>query len=341
MRAGGSTQYWLPVVDSYCSMIIASGHSAAREKPQEPDVSRFSGQYLLFSTIPPAAPCGRGTHAAMAWRWVPVSRSRSLIDPQLETKQRHSKSMCDSRYTRRMPNSNRKRLGVIVAGDPDQITLNRFGDYGQQTQNYLNLEHVRWTRFHAVSGVLPDPKSNWDGFVITGSAAASYGSQPWIGRLKSWIEKTVACDLPLVGFCFGHQVIAEALGGRCEPNPKGWELGLTHLSAVNAFDPLWPVPLTLLQMHQDHVKRLPRDAQCILRSVNTDVQLFRIGRKILGIQGHPEFHSDVIRNLLNARVASGSIDAGAAQTARDSLSGPQNREFWRELISATLLGSSV
>ncbi|WP_150466680.1 type 1 glutamine amidotransferase [Francisella sp. SYW-9] len=130
----------------------------------------------------------------------------------------------------------------------------------------------------------------YDGFIITGSKATAFDKLAWITRLKSEIVKLYNANKKIIGICFGHQILAQALGGRVERGPEGFAVGVRNVKVLNKKS--WMEPfhnyLSLLFYHQDMVVELPKGSELISTSDYCKVQMFCINNHILGIQAHPE-----------------------------------------------------
>jgi GMP synthase (glutamine-hydrolysing) len=140
--------------------------------------------------------------------------------------------------------------------------------------------------------------------IIAGSLASAYDSDAWITQLTRYIHEWVEKDIPMLGVCFGHQLIAQALGGTVQPNPKGWELGRVpiYLTEKGTEDYLFkgcPDVFHAMQTHQDAVVELPPQAECLALSDLCGIQSFRIGEKIRTIQFHPEFNTLIMNEILS------------------------------------------
>lgn len=143
-----------------------------------------------------------------------------------------------------------------------------------------------------------------DGFITTGSRFSVYDDVDWIHRLKKFVRRARDAGRPFVGICFGHQLLAEALGGKVEQAAGGWGVGVHAVEIVQA--EVWMRPaqpaVRLQHMHQDQVVRLPADAVLIGRSAHCPAAMFRVGATMLGIQAHPEFSVGYVEALLLDRV---------------------------------------
>jgi GMP synthase (glutamine-hydrolysing) len=150
-------------------------------------------------------------------------------------------------------------------------------------------------------GELPEPGA-LAGVIVTGSSASVTSREPWILRGEAWLRELVAADTPLLGICFGHQMLAQALGGEVVRNPRGREIGTVEIDLL-ADDPLLDghLPPRLVHMtHVDGVARLPPGARLLARSALDRHAAFRVGRA-WGVQFHPELDATTIGAYLDAR----------------------------------------
>lgn len=172
--------------------------------------------------------------------------------------------------------------------------------------------------FAVKDGAFPVDDSRFDGWLITGSPASVHEDEPWIGRLKALIRKLDAEHSALFGACFGHQAIAEALGGSVGQNPGGWVFGLTETEMEGR-------SIRLYSSHVQQVLTLPPAARVTGGNAECPIGSFAVGDHILTTQYHPEMSHDFITALveeyaseLPAPVVAGARRALAAGKA-DSL----------------------
>jgi GMP synthase-like glutamine amidotransferase len=170
---------------------------------------------------------------------------------------------------------------------------------------------------------LPDPTA-CEAVLITGSPFGVYDSTPWMDPLRGFIRGVFAAKRPMVGVCFGHQVIADAMGGDVRKSEKGWGVG-RHVYDVTAPQD-WMTgagaQVALAVSHQDQVITPPRGAVTLARSAHTDHAMLAYRQApVMSLQGHPEFSDDFVAALYSARRGKTLSDA-QADGAIASLSQP-------------------
>lgn len=137
----------------------------------------------------------------------------------------------------------------------------------------------------------PSSTDDFQKYIITGSLNSAYDNLDWIHSLKNFISRAADGDSKIVGICFGHQIIAEALGGKVEASPKGWGEGIRYSRIKHPFlQKYFNTPQFALEYnHHDQVVEIPSGAEILSGSEFCPVESFKIGRKALAFQGHSEF----------------------------------------------------
>lgn len=205
-----------------------------------------------------------------------------------------------------------------IAGDYRQMFTDLLGRYAPDLQLKF---------FDVCNGDLPSSVNSCDAYICTGSRHSVYDDIDWVHSLKNFVRRLREAERPFIGICFGHQLLAEALGGRVARAEQGWGVGIHRMDVLHS--ELWMQPqqasCKLQYMHQDQVKLLPDGSVVLGRSDHCRVAMFRIGDKILGIQGHPEFTAAYIEALLNdryERIGAGPVEkalAGLGQTTDEQV----------------------
>jgi GMP synthase-like glutamine amidotransferase len=216
-------------------------------------------------------------------------------------------------------------LGILETGGPPQRFNGRFGSYGQMFRDLLGPTHDYRT-FDVKLGELPTHATRCDAYLITGSAAGVYDADEWIARLKGFVQE-VDGSAPMIGVCFGHQLMAEAFGGQVIKSPKGWGIGL-HTYHVQQREPWMDAAssVTVPVSHQDQVVALPADAQVLAGNEFTPNGVIAYPeRRAISVQFHPEFAPEYARALIELRRGT-RFNESLADSAIATLSGPNDRE---------------
>jgi len=157
--------------------------------------------------------------------------------------------------------------------------------------------------YNVMEGHYPDDDQSFDAYLVTGSKADSFATDPWILTLKAYVLDRYQRGDVLIGVCFGHQLLALALGGKAERASQGWGLGV-HAYGVGTAEP-WMEPrrpdLNLLISHQDQVTALPPGAEVVASSPFCPYAAYKLGDQVLCFQGHPEFVPEYAQALLDLR----------------------------------------
>jgi GMP synthase-like glutamine amidotransferase len=195
-------------------------------------------------------------------------------------------------------------IGILRTGAPPGDLESRFGRYDEMFARLLGpgFEH---RSYDVAAGALPERPDAHPAFLITGSAAGVYEPLPWIAPLLDFLRAAKG-RTKLVGICFGHQAMAEALGGRVEKSERGWAVGLQdyELVAIRPWmgeDP--PARIAVPVSHQDRVTVAPPGAQVLAHSAFSPFGMLAWGDDALSMQFHPELEPDYTRALIEHRRA--------------------------------------
>ena len=199
--------------------------------------------------------------------------------------------------------------------------LDSFQTFFAQTDRSVQL-----TEYRVTEGDLPALPNDYDAYIISGSPAAAYETETWILQLGDFV-RTVYQEgqQAMVGICFGHQLLAHALGGETR-KADAWGLGRRDFQLMTR--PAWMTAVNttvaLYYAHQDQVVRLPEPAQCLATSAFCPYEMFVIRDKVLGIQGHPEFSDEIAEltvDFLQEKVPQEVGVAASASLAQGAASG--------------------
>ena len=219
-------------------------------------------------------------------------------------------------------------IAILEAGRTNPDMPAGFHDYPDMFET-LFADQPNSTAFHfsivpVIDGVFPQSADDYDGYLVTGSAYGVYDNASFIPRLMAFIQKIFTTGKPLVGICFGHQIVAHALGGHAAKFDKGWGIGTVPIKMVSAVDwiPSAIDQLDLIHVHQDQVMTLPPDAIRLAQSDFCKNAAFAIGKQVFAIQGHPEFTPAYTNALIDIR--EDQIGKDRAAKARVSLQKPHD-----------------
>ena len=197
------------------------------------------------------------------------------------------------------------KIGLLGCDDVPERFQSLAGTYRTMFESLLSphLPGAEFVWFDARNGELPGSPDACDAYVCTGSRHSVYEDRDWIERLKEYVRGLHLAEKPFVGVCFGHQVLAQALGGEVTKADQGWGVGI-HEMRVTVPEP-WMQPLKedckLQYMHGDQVQRLPPESVVLASAPHCPVAMFKVGEHMLGIEGHPEFSAAYVEALLRER----------------------------------------
>jgi len=194
------------------------------------------------------------------------------------------------------------KAGLFICDHVNTEYQARFGDYPEMFARLF--PDVEWVLYDACQGEFPANLEECDFYMATGSRHSVYDDLPWITQLKQVIRDISIAKKCFIGFCFGHQLIGEALGGRVGKSSSGWCVGVHDFEILEKKNWMQPTPKSfgVLMMCQDQILELPENAQILASSKMCPVGVIQVGENMLGIQGHPEFSKDYDRLLMENRV---------------------------------------
>lgn len=205
-------------------------------------------------------------------------------------------------------------IGILQTGRAPDALQPDHGDYPDLFQRLLADKGFTFRTYPVLDGVLPERPDECDGWLITGSRFGVYEGHPWIPPLEDFIRRVHDADVPMVGICFGHQIIAQAMGGRVTKYPGGWSVGRTEYDfggktvALNAW-------------HQDQVVEKPAGATVCARNDFCENAALMYGDRIFTLQAHPEFHRDFTADIIEKR-GRGLVDDRLLDAALDRIDQP-------------------
>lgn len=207
------------------------------------------------------------------------------------------------------------KIGILQTGRTPEEMRDVHGDYDDLFKRLLDGRGFEFITYPALDGVLPDTVNDAEGWLITGSKFGVYEDHDWIEPLEDFLRRAYTASVPIIGVCFGHQILAQALGGKVEKFTGGWQVGATDYRGSGGQGD------RIMAWHQDQVTRRPPDAKLVGSSDFCENAMLAYGNRALTVQPHPEFTSEFLADLLDARrdVLPEHIAEGAAASINDTL----------------------
>ena len=212
-----------------------------------------------------------------------------------------------------------KRIGLLLVGHIDAGSLHVGGDYPELYQELLGDKGIELTTYRCDEGQMPDSLSEQDGWMCSPSRLSVYDNHAWLRDVESLLREMVTKEVPYVGICFGHQLMAQALGATVRKADYGWGIG------AKTYEIVAPQPwmdstddIVLAASHQDQVQELPADARLLARADYCPIGGMVIGERAWTLQVHPEFSPALADSLLATRLA--LFGEEKAEAARRTLS---------------------
>lgn len=193
-------------------------------------------------------------------------------------------------------------IGLLVC---DHIDLEYQKEFGDFPDLFMDLfPEAEFILYDVCKGKFPDTLDDCDVYMATGSRHSVYEDLDWIIQLKELIRRLYQEKKYFVGFCFGHQLIGEALGGKVEKSSQGWCIGVHSFDLITSAEWMQPPQdsFNLLMSCQDQIKILPQDAKVLAGNEKCPIAMLQVGGRMLGIQAHPEFSKEYVQLLMELRV---------------------------------------
>lgn len=221
------------------------------------------------------------------------------------------------------------RIGILKCGRVPDDLREQHGDYPGMFRDLLRLamDGLEFTTYKVLFGELPESVDDCDVYIISGSRFSVFEDHDWIRQAHQFVRQLHENKKKTVGICFGHQLMARALGGDVKRAvEKGWGVGV-HSWDIQ-FQPGWLTPamdeFSLLVSHQDQVYKLPENARLMASSEFCPIAAFQVDEHFLALQGHPEFSAQYANALLDLRADQIGVDRVAE--ARKTLEKPVEKQ---------------
>ena len=233
------------------------------------------------------------------------------------------------------PTDHKRKLGILLCGDSPEKIIDRYGRYDGLFKKLLGPDAFHYETYSVIEGDIPASIQAADAWLITGSRHGAYDPLPWIAPLEEFIRQAFAASMPMVGICFGHQIMAQALGGKVDKFGGGWITGTKEYR----LDALTGVESAVLNAwHQDQVLELPDSAHVLGSSEHCRYAAAGYGDHAVSLQPHPEFENDYVELLLQERGK--VLPEDVREAAKASLGQKLNNQPIAEWLRSVLAGSA-
>ncbi|PIB24096.1 glutamine amidotransferase [Amylibacter kogurei] len=228
------------------------------------------------------------------------------------------------------------KIGILQTGHAPDELIGKHGDYDQMFARLLAGLGFEFETFPVLHNEFPESVTAKDGWIVTGSKHGAYEDHDWIPPLENFIRESFAKNVPMAGFCFGHQIMAQALGGKVVKFDGGWAAGRTDYRMGDE-------TLTMIGWHQDQVVEIPPMATPTMETDFCRYAGLSYGSNAMSWQPHPEFTTEFAKGLLAARYS--VFDDAQAKQVADSLtdeplSTPKLVEMVRDFFMAAKQGAT-
>ena len=186
------------------------------------------------------------------------------------------------------------RIGILQCGQSPAQLKDELGDYPDMFVRLLDGRGFTFRTWHVEGMEFPADVHEAEGWLLTGSRHGAYEDHDFIPPLEDFIRQAHSAGVPMVGICFGHQIIAQALGGKVVKHPDGWAVGAQDYDFGGK-------PVTLNAWHQDQVVSRPEGAEVAGRSDFCRNAALIYGDRAFTVQAHPEFDDAFVQGLMDTR----------------------------------------
>ena len=198
------------------------------------------------------------------------------------------------------------KIGLLQC---DHVMPENRAEFGDYSDFFGNLFHkyapeIVFDIFDVHKDGYPENPDQYSGFIGTGSSCSVREDAPWIKQFKRFVRDLYHNGNKFIGICFGHQMIAEALGGKCEKSDRGWGVGVKKVNIYQKKEWMNPEQASyrLIVSHQDQISKPPENSEVLGGNEHCPLSMITVGSHFLGIQAHPEFTPPYSRRLMQSRI---------------------------------------
>ncbi|EPX80022.1 type 1 glutamine amidotransferase [Litoreibacter arenae] len=219
------------------------------------------------------------------------------------------------------------KIGILTCGHAAAEVLDEHGDYPEMFHTLLDGHGFTFKDYDVEHLQFPANIRDCDGWLLTGSRHGVYEDHAFIPLLETFIREVYAAHIPMVGICFGHQIIAQALGGHVEKFNGGWSIGATDYQ----FDDLGRV--TLNAWHQDQVITPPEGAMPVASNDFCANAALVYDDRIYTVQPHPEFSNSLIAEYVRLRAGGSGYPDDVMARAAERVTCPTDSQMIADKIA--------
>jgi len=223
------------------------------------------------------------------------------------------------------------KVGLLVCDQVKEAYRTEFGDYPEMFR--VLFPNYEFECYQVYQGIFPENVMDCDVYMATGSSHSVYEDLAWINQTKAFIRALYKANRYFIGFCFGHQLMASALGGKVEKAEIGWCIGVHEFEVFQL--KYWMRPaktqVNFLMMCQDQVIELPPNTIRLAGSKDCPNAIMQVGERMMSIQGHPEFSAVYNQTLMESRVERIGVNKVAKGIA--SLKKPIDLDLFRAWVA--------
>lgn len=225
------------------------------------------------------------------------------------------------------------RIGLLVCDHVPPEFRDLAGDYPDMFEDLLSgRPAIELVPYDLPAGEFPPSVNECEGWITTGSRRSVYENEPWIEDLAELVRNIARAESPYVGVCFGHQMIAQALGGKVERAEVGWGVGAKDVEVPDPPEWLGRSRYRILNSHADQVVDAPPGARVLGGNDHCSNSLMQVGESMIGIQGHPEFTPELCEALIRSRRGT-VIPEDVAEAALGSLATPPDNQALADVLA--------
>jgi GMP synthase (glutamine-hydrolysing) len=224
-------------------------------------------------------------------------------------------------------------IGILQCGHIMPEVRARHGDYSDRFEHLFAGRGWQFTVWNVVDMDFPEAPGVVDAWLLTGSPHGAYDALPFIAPLEDFLRRAAQQKVPMAGICFGHQIIAQALGGKVEKFSGGWGIGPTSYRIEGLGE------VTLNAWHQDQVVQIPPGARPIADTDFCGLAGLVYDAPILTLQPHPEFDAAVTGSYLEFRMENPAYPPGMLRAVQGRLGTPLDNGRVADWIADFLAGA--